>query len=141
MDKKTEIYQYLSQTTRNRIVFCHEEIPGLTFINVGKELSEAIAHEDLRSSMVSYAAEDALSSLLSRRYSDEIIGVYLALTNIGIFFESELGFNLRKMIASESINRTLIICSRGEITNNHYYFYTEGADASIDLTGLPCLVL
>ena len=141
MDKRTEIYQYISQTSRNRLVFCREEIPGLTFINVGKELSEAIAHEDLRSSMVSYAAEDALFSLLTRRFEDEVIGAYLALINIGILFEPDLGFNIRKMIASESINRTLIICSRGEITNNHYYFYTEGADASIDLTGLPCLVM
>lgn len=141
MDQRIEISQYIAHTTRNRIVFCGEEISGLTYINVGRELSEALAHENLTSSMISYAADDALSDLLSKRFFDEVIGSYLALTNIGILFEPELGFNLRKMLESESINRTLIICSWGEVNNNRYFFNSEGDGVSVDLTGLPNLVL
>lgn len=141
MDLKIEISQYITQTTRNRLVFCREEIQGLTFINVGKELSGIIAQSDLKSPMVSYVADDAFSELLSRKFVDEEIGSYLAITNIGILFEPELGFNIRKTLESESRNRTLIICSLGEIKNNHYYFYMEGDGIDIDLTGLPYLVL
>ena len=141
MDQIERISQYLSQTTRNRLVFCEEEVPDLTFVNVGKELSDAIAHEDLNSSMVSYVADDVFSEILSRNYSDERIGLYIALTNIGILFEKDLGFNLRKIWDSESIKRTLIICSLGEIKNNHYYFYSEGDGVSIDISGIPYLKL
>ena len=114
-------------TTRNHLVFCREEIPGLTFVNVGNELSLALTHEDLNSSMVSYAADDFFSEVLSQKYCDDKIGPYLAFKNIGILFEQELGFNVRKTIESESRNRTLIICSLGEIKNNHYYFYIARA--------------
>ena len=141
MDQLEKISQYIAHTTRNRIVFCREEIPGLTFVNVGKELSEALANDDLKSPMISYAADDALTNLLSRRYTEDTIGSYLALNNIGILFEQELGFNVRKTIESESINRTLIICSLGDILNNKYYFYTKSDGVSIDLNGLPFLVL
>ena len=74
MDLKIEISQYITQTTRNRLVFCREEIQGLTFINVGKELSGIIAQSDLKSPMVSYVADDAFSELLSRKFVDEEIG-------------------------------------------------------------------
>lgn len=141
INQRQEIAKYFTQTTRNRLIFCREEVSGLTFINVGKELSEMLAHEDQNSPMVSYVADDAFSEILSQKYCDNEIGHYLALTNIGILFEPELGFNIRKTIESESRNRTLIICSLGEIKNNHYYFYSEGDGVSIDLTGLPYLVV
>lgn len=141
MDLRIEISQYIKQTTRNRLVFCREEILGLTFVNVGKELSGILAQADLKSPMVSYIADDAFSELISRKFVDEKIGSYLALTNIGILFEPELGINVKKTIESESRYRTLIICTLGEIKNNHYYFYTEGDGVGIDLTGLPYLVV
>ena len=140
-DQRELIYQHISQSTRNHLVFCREVIPSLTFINVGKELAEMLAHEDLNSPMVSYAADDAFSDMLSQKYDDNVIGSYLALANIGILFEQELGFNIRKTFEAESRNRTLIICSLGEIKNNHYYFYSEGDGVDIDLTGLPYLVM
>lgn len=141
VDLKREIANYIPQMTRNHLVFCREDIPCLTFLNVGKELSEVLTREDLNSPMISYAAEDAFSELLSQKYYDDEIGSYLALENIGILFEQVLGFNIRKMLESESINRTLIICSLGEIKNNHFYFYTEGDGVDIDLTGIPHLIL
>lgn len=140
-DLKKDISNYTTQTIRNRLVFCRGEIPGLTFFNVGKELSDVLSQEDLNSPLISYVADDAFSVMISKKYVDDEIGPYIALSNIGILFEKELGFNIRRLLETESISRTLIICSLGEIKNNHYYFNSEGDSVSIDLTGLPYLVL
>lgn len=138
---KTIIAEYVGQATRNRLVFCHEPIADLVFTDVGRCLSESLSHEDLHSSTIAYAAEDALVELMARELTDATIGQYLALTNIGILFEPELSFNVRNLFERESLGKTLIVCSFGEVKNNRYYFYTEGDGISIDLTGLPFLVM
>ena len=60
---KQHIVEYLKHATRNRLVFCHEPIEGLSFLNLGKVLATALASEDLRSPMIAYAAEDTLSGI------------------------------------------------------------------------------
>ena len=136
MADKLRIVEFLSQATRNRLVFCHEHIDGLLFTNVGKVLAESLKEENLRSQMVAYAAEDFLAEILSSTRIDSVIGKYVALENIGILFEPELGFNLKSTLDNASTNKTIIICSDAFIKKNRLYFLQEGDNYTIDLNGL-----
>lgn len=138
---KSVIADYVSQTMRNRLVFCREPIPDLVFIDVGRCLAESLSHEDLRSPMVAYAAEDYLSEFLANIQSDASIGKYLALTNIGILFEPDLGLNVRNIFERESIGKTLIVCSPGELSCNRFYFTSEDDGVYVDLHDLPYRIL
>lgn len=130
------ISDYLVQTTRNRLIFCHEHIEGLSFINVGKTLAEGLASQNLRSPMIAYIAEEILSDILSANNIDAEIGPYVALDNIGILFEPELAFNLRTVIDNASTNKAVFIHSDGFINSDRFYFQQEGDSFSIDLQGL-----
>lgn len=133
---KAIIADYLAQTTRNRLVFCHEQIDRLTFVNVGKILAENLAKQDLHSPMIAYMAEEVLSEILSSTKVDDEIGSYVALNNIGVLFEPDLAFNLKSVIDSASTNKVVIILSDGIIKSDRYYFLQEGDISFIDLHGL-----
>lgn len=136
MAMRNIISDYLVQTTRNRLIFCHEHIEGLSFINVGKTLAEGLASQNLRSPMIAYIAEEILSDILSANNIDAEIGPYVALDNIGILFEPELAFNLRTVIDNASTNKAVFIHSDGFINSDRFYFQQEGDSFSIDLQGL-----
>ena len=133
---RQRIVAYLQQTTRNRLVFCHEFIEGLTFVNLGKELSTAIAYGNLRSPMIAYTAEDALVEILFPSQNDLQIGPYVAIENIGILFEPELEFNLKSTLDNASTNKTIIIRSDGIIHSDKFFFLQPGDGTFIDLEGL-----
>jgi hypothetical protein len=76
----TNIKNYITQNTRNKIIFCHESIDGLKFVNVGYDLSQLLSKN-------SYNYEEAVSAILDNTNHNESIGDYLALTNIAILFE------------------------------------------------------
>jgi len=139
MGEKQHIAQYLAQAARNRLVFCHEHIEGLIFTDVGKVMANALKDENLRSQMVAYAAEDFLADILSSPQIDSSLGKYIALENIGILFEPELGFNLKATLDNASTNKTIIICSEAQIKDNRLYFLQDGDNFSVDLTGLSYL--
>ena len=133
---KAIIADYLAQATRNRLVFCHEQIDGLTFVNVGKILAENLTKQDLHSPMIAYMAEEVLDEILSSTKVDDEIGSYVALDNIGVLFEPDLAFNLKSVIDSASTNKVVIIHSDGIIKSDRYYFLQEGDASFIDLHGL-----
>lgn len=136
MPAKQQIADYISQSTRNRLVFSHAPIDGLVYVNVGKALAEALSRENLRSSVVVYAAEDYLTEIISSENSDPIIGEYLALSNIGILFEPSLCFNLKSILDNASKNKTVIISSEGVIDTDRFFFMQKSDNEFIDLEGL-----
>lgn len=98
----TDIKDYIAQTTRNKIVICRNSIDGLEFINVGYDLSKLLSKN-------SYNNEEAVSAILDNTFHNEIIGNYLALTNIAILFEPELKINVSDILDAYSRNQCLII--------------------------------
>ena len=106
----TDIKDYIAQTTRNKIVICRDCIGELEFINVGYELSKLLSKN-------SYNYEEAVSAILDNTFHNEIIGNYLALTNIAILFEPELKINVSDILDAYSRNQCLIIQTDLDITN------------------------
>ena len=115
---------------RNKIVFCQKNIEGISFINVGHELAKCI--QDLNTSS-EFACE--AKRIFGQTLTYDIIGSYLAITNISILFEPQLKLDLRQLIDSFSINKCLIIQKEGEIKDDKFYLMGDN-HFSIDLQGL-----
>ena len=141
MTKKNQIADFIIQTTRNRLVFCHEKIEDLKFDNIGKSLAEYLKNEDINSNTIAYNAEDFLIETLSNTNNDSTIGQYVAIDNIGILFEPDLGFNIKSIFDNTSRDKAFIICSDAQIKNNFLYFLQEGDITYVDLNGLSYIEL
>ena len=130
MSGKEKIKQYISQVSRNKIIFCHEPITHLHYVDVGKELSSAIKEQEEPSSYSS-----ACKRIFEQTYKDEVVGPYLALSNWSILFEPDLKLDLRSIIESFSINKCLILLSNGSIKENRYLLMDDNRFA-LNLQGL-----
>ena len=116
--------------SRNKIVFCHEPITHLQFVDVGRELSAAIKEQEEPSSFSS-----ACKRIFEQTYQDEVLGAYLALSNWAILFEPDLKLDLRSIVESFSINKSLIMLSDGAIRENRYLLMDDERFA-LNLQGL-----
>ena len=103
-----EISELVAQNTRNKLVFCDHSIDGLSFVDVGFELS-------IRLSKSSYNNDSALTDIFGQSLRHDKIGPYLAIRNIGILFEPELKLNIRDILDSYSKNQCLIIQTESEM--------------------------
>ena len=130
MSGKEKIKQFISQVSRNKIIFCHEPISNLHFVDVGKELSFVIKEQEEPSGYSS-----ACKRIFEQTYNDEVIGSYLALSNWIIIFEPDLKLDLRSIVESFSINKCLILLSNGSIKENRYLLMDDPRFA-LNLQGL-----
>ena len=130
MSGKEKIKQFISQVSRNKIIFCHEPISNLHFVDVGKELSFVIKEQEEPSGYSS-----ACKRIFEQTYNDEVIGSYLALSNWIILFEPDLKLDLRSIVESFSINKCLILLSNGLIKENRYLLMDDPRFA-LNLQGL-----
>jgi|P1105metagenome_2_1110788.scaffolds.fasta_scaffold08729_1 hypothetical protein len=130
MSGKEKIKQFISQVSRNKIIFCHEPISNLHFVDVGKELSFVIKEQEEPSGYSSVCKR-----IFEQTYNDEVIGSYLALSNWIILFEPDLKLDLRSIVESFSINKCLILLSNGSIKENRYLLMDDPRFA-LNLHGL-----
>lgn len=127
-----EIAKYVKQNTRNKIVFCREDIDGIIFVNVGLVLSRLLTDED---EFVN-GYQLMCNKIFNHPQYNNCIGNYIAIENIGILFEPELKFDLHNILESFSRNLCFIIKSDAEIIDDKFYFLTPNDSAEIDLSGL-----
>lgn len=127
-----EIAKYVRQNTRNKIVFCHEDIGEIIFVNVGLILSQLLTNEE----NISNGYQLLYSNILNHHLYNNVIGDYIAIENIGILFEPELKLDLHNILESFSRNSCLVIKSDAEIINDKFYFLTPDDSSEINLSGL-----
>ena len=130
MSDKEKVKQFISQVSRNKIIFCHEPITHLHLVDVGIKLSSAIKEQEEPSGY-----SNACKRIFEQTYNDEVVGPYLALSNWSILFEPDLKLDLRSVIESFSINKCLILLSNGLIKGNHYLLMDDNRFA-LNLHGL-----
>ena len=135
MSDKEKIKQFISQVSRNKIIFCHEPITHLHFVDVGIELSSAIKGQEEPSGY-----SNACKRIFEQTYKDEVVGSYLALSNWSILFEPDLKLDLRSIIESLSINKCLILLSNGSIKEKRYLLMDDDRFA-LNLQGLSFIEL
>ncbi len=132
MTNINEIETYVKQDTRNKIMFCHEDIDEITFVNVGLILSHLLTDND----NIANGYQLLCGNILNRHLYNNVIGDYIAIENIGILFEPELKLDLHNIIDSFSRNLCLIIKSDAEIMDDNFYFLTHSDSTIISLSGL-----
>lgn len=125
-----EIADYVSQDTRNKIVFCKCPIEGIEFLNVGHDLSALLSDNALNN----MDAHRNLLSVSSKNATN--IGQYLALENVGILFEPELKLDIRNLLDIYSKNQCLIIKSNAELSVEKLCWLTSADGIQINLSGL-----
>ena len=135
MSDKEKIKQFISQVSRNKIIFCHEPITHLHFVDVDIELSSAIKGQEEPSGY-----SNACKRIFEQTYKDEVVGSYLALSNWSILFEPDLKLDLRSIIESFSINKSLILLSNGSIKEKRYLLMDDDRFA-LNLQGLSFIEL
>ncbi len=127
-----DIAYYLQQNTRNKIVFCREGIDGIRFINVGLELSRILGENPDTMD----GADTAYKQVLGQSQENGLIGMYLALENIGILFEPDLRLDVRSIFDNYSKNQCLIVNTDAEIADDRFYFLRKGDGTEVNLQGL-----
>ncbi len=99
-------------------------------MDVGKELSSSIMGIEDPS-----AFSSACKRIFEQTFHDEIIGAYLAISNWSILFEPDLKLDLRSIVESFSINKCLILHSKGTIKDGSYLLMDDNRFA-LNLQGL-----
>ena len=119
--------QHIAANSRHKLLFVTHEIEGVSFVDVGTELSAAIEHI-LHEKRLSMVAEEALDKIIDQdTIQDHDVGNYVAIRNIGILFEPALHINLHAKVDSWSRTRVLIIYHEGTI-HNHVFFLTTNSE-------------
>jgi len=124
--------QHIAANSRHKLLFVTHEIEGVSFVDVGTELSAAIEHI-LHEKRLSMVAEEALDKIIDQyTIQDHDVGNYVAIRNIGILFEPALHINLHAKVDSWSRTRVLIIYHEGTI-HNHVFFLTTNNETKYSL--------
>ena len=124
---------YINRLARNKLVFTSQELEGIDYIDIGRRLSEKLENSLLKKHLP-MIAEDALKLILSESSeSDEVIGRYIAIKNIGILFEPVLHFDLKSFFSNWSRDQVLIIHHEGEIRDNKFYLVPNSQKYFVNL--------
>ncbi|MBE6339842.1 MAG: hypothetical protein E7069_03755 [Bacteroidales bacterium] len=127
-----DILAYTQQNTRNRIVFCKDDIDGIQFVNVGRELS-ALVKED---TSVENGVESKYKQVLSQIRVHPTIGKYIAIENVGILFEPELKIDVYAILDSYSKGLCLFVRSDAMVQDDKLYFLSSTDNIAVNLKGL-----
>ena len=118
----SELYQFSKSPSRNHIAFVTGNAEGVSFMDLGYELSTKI-EDILNDRRLSMKAQDYLKDIISSNiHQDDEIGEYIAIKNIGILFEPELNLSVEALFNSWSQNTILILeMENGKVENNRFY--------------------
>ena len=113
---------YIDRRARHNLIFVRSEIEGLEYVDVGKELAEALAVQT-DAGMLPLLADKKLDAILER-HTQEMMGrgQYVAVRNLGILFEPELALNVHAKISEWSREKALIVKLEGNIVDDEFHF-------------------
>ena len=117
---------FLFCPSRNHLVFTNGKLSGLTYVDVGLEISTFIDNneDDRRLSM---RVQDRLNVLFrSHIFTSKGHGEYLAIANIGILFEPLLKLDIEWILDKWSQSNTLFLDIGKSVIQNERFFLTQG---------------
>ena len=135
MSQLKRISNYISQNTRNRIVFSDSIIDGLDFVDIGFCMATALTRNHDANPV------DLVNKILEESKVNPEIGNYLVIDNIGILFEPELKLDIRGLFDSYSKNQTLIVCSDATVADGKFYFLSPEDKLFVNLDGLSFITI
>lgn len=135
------ISTFINSYPRNKVVFYNESIPGVTPLDVGNLLSQALFNLNDKNRLPMRATMELEKILNSAVFEHPRFGRVLAIANLGILFEPELKQNFNNIIDSYSKNNTLFVEWMGEIDNNTIYFLTKEKGIEININNISHIAL
>ncbi len=118
----SQIADFIRSSSRNNLILSNGEIDGLSYIDMGLEISRFI--EDILSDRrLSMRTQDFINTLLKNNIGhNDTVGQYVALTNIGILFEPPLKIDIEGLFNRWSQNYILFIdMGKGIVANGRLY--------------------
>lgn len=131
-----KIKSYISSQSRNRIVLHDQIIPDLVYLDLGRELSEAIFNLK-NPNKISLRASLELEKILERSTQNhDKYGVCLAISNVGVLFEPELKLDFSGILDKYSKNNVLFVKWEGEMDSEHLFFLSKQNGVKIAIKNL-----
>lgn len=127
------------QTISCRLIFVNNQLDGLSFVDMGLSLSEAI-EPLIDSKYLSLETNDIVDKMMMQNISQHpVFGNYVAICNIGILFEPVLKLDISAKLRKWTKDFTLIISnSEGVIENNTFHLAgTNKPSYSVNLSDIP----
>lgn len=133
------IISFTKGSSRNKIIIAKDEIPGISVLDIGYQLSEKLKTITGKSNLSLRASK--FSEILFEKHliQDEVLGNILYIKNIGILFEPKLKIDTQALIERYSKNNTLIIQWDGEL-KGHKLFFKNTSNHYLDLSNLSYLI-
>jgi hypothetical protein len=141
ISKNDIILNYLNSQSRNKIVFYKDYAFDFDSIDLGCILSNAIYNlkDDTKISMkVSFELDKIFNDA---RFNHCDFGKMIAITNLGILFESELKQDIKRIFEKHSNDNVLFVEWYGEIENDNLYFLTKENGIKININELSHIVI
>lgn len=111
--------------SRHRLLFISNEAEGLTYVDIGAQLSVAI-NSILHGKHLAMKTDEKLEEIIDQNTKTDLnIGDYVAIRNIGILFEPDLKINLHTKFDTWSKTRLLIVFLEGALQDNVYYLSSD----------------
>ncbi|NPD45113.1 hypothetical protein [Lentimicrobium sp. S6] len=133
------IISFTKGSSRNKIIIATDEIPGISVLDIGYQLSEKLKTITGKSNLSLRASR--FSEILFEKHitQDEALGSILYIKNIGILFEPKLKIDTQALIERYSKNNTLIIQWDYEF-KDHKLFFKNTSNHYLDLSYLSYLI-
>ena len=133
---------YIDRRARHNLIFVRSEIEGLEYVDVGKELAEALAVQT-EIDMFPLLADKELNVLLECHTQEmEGVGRYVAIRNLGILFEPELALNVHDKISEWSREKALIVKLEGNVVDDEFHFCeSDTSRCKIPLKNVACKII
>ena len=138
---REKIALFLKYRPRNKVIFTQSVDPCLKTLDMGYELADLIKN-NLDSPHLPMIAEDCFNSIMKQAVShDDIIGNYVAITNWGILFESNLKFNMLSLFDSFSKSNTLILVDCGQADYENFHLVSRHFNTTFPIGNLHPYIL
>ena len=134
---------FIHSSSRNHLVLSNGNLDGLKYTDVGFEVS-CFIEDIIGDRRLSMRTQDYINKLfLEHTFLSDYLGLYLAVSNVGILFEPALKLDVEALLDRWSQNITLFLdIGKGIMTSNRYYLTQSCTETySVSLTSINHLVL
>ena len=135
------LYKYLLKNPKYRLVFDLSSSLDVESVDTGLYLAEALQTKVKKSNLDMYASEKKKKMIRQHTHEHAAYGRYVAISNIGILFESALAFNLETIIEQTSKDELLIIQAKGCVANERFYFLSQQDNLSFSVKNLTYTIV
>jgi len=141
MTEQPKLESFLKAKSRHHLVISRGEVPGLNYIDVGQSVAKKLQKEK-SFKKIGLKTHSLLDHLMQGAVAVEGLDLkYVALKNIGILLEPELGINFQSFLSSYSQNTALFLLWEGEYEDGKLYFLSKDRGVEINIKDISHITI